>query len=261
MDIAPQPFGYSSAMPPMSTGLAAAPSQPAHDGLYAALRQASGAQSLGEAALLALARLGHSHAVAPKACVLQRGQPAHALWLLTQGTVCVGNHDSQGHWWQTHTVEAHGWIDLASAWLGGAYLETAQAQTAVWVHEFPVDELAAVAAAHPELSRWLLTSMAATVGRLTSDVHDLLAKDVMARCAGWLLDSLSSSEDPNELVLHQHKRFIASQLGTSPETFSRTLRQLREMGAVEIDRYRIRVHDVPALLRLSGRAPQEAPPA
>lgn len=261
MDIAPHPFGYPSANPAMSHVIASAPPLPAHDGLYVALRQASGAQALCEAALLALASLGHSHAVAAKACVVQRGQPAHALWLLTQGAVCVGNHDSQGHWWQTHTVEAHGWIDLASAWLGGAYLATAQAQTAVWVHEFPVEELAAVAAEHPELSRWLLSSMAASVRRLSSDVHDLLAKDVMARCAGWLLDSLVDSDDPRELVLHQHKRFIASQLGTSPETFSRTLRQLREMGAVEIDRYRIRVHDLPALQRLSGRSPQQASPA
>nr|WP_316642910.1 Crp/Fnr family transcriptional regulator [uncultured Roseateles sp.] len=254
MDIAPRPFGFASGMTSIGAALAAtSPPLPVHDGLYAALRQASGAQALSEAALLALAQLGHAHAVPAKACVLQRGQPAHALWLLTQGTVCVGNHDSQGHWWQTHTVEAHGWIDLSSAWLDGPYLETALAQTAVWVHEFPVEPLAAVAAAHPEVSRWLLGAMAATVRRLGHEVHDLLAKDVMARCAGWLLDSLEASEVPHELVLQQHKRFIASQLGTSPETFSRTLRQLREIGAVEIDRYRIRVHDVPALQRLSGR--------
>ena len=35
-----------------------------------------------------------------------------------------------------------------------------------------------------------------------------------------------------QVTLHQRKRLIAAQLGIAPETFSRVLRHLRELGLI-----------------------------
>ena len=52
--------------------------------------------------------------------------------------------------------------------------------------------------------------------------------------------------------LAQAKRTVASQIGATPETFSRLLRQLREIGAIEVRGHRIDVLDTQALVRLAG---------
>lgn len=68
------------------------------------------------------------------------------------------------------------------------------------------------------------------------------------------IDELQTSDQSSAVVMNQHKRAIASQLGTSPETFSRMLRQLCDMKVIDMDRYRIHVRDAQALQRLSNGA-------
>ena len=60
-----------------------------------------------------------------------------------------------------------------------------------------------------------------------------LAQDAESRCAQWLLKH--AEPDPTgamQVTLHQRKRLIAAQLGIAPETFSRVLRHLRELGLI-----------------------------
>jgi CRP-like cAMP-binding protein len=96
----------------------------------------------------------------------------------------------------------------------------------------------------------LLALLAARVRELTENTHGLLSKDVLARCADWLLASMD--RNGGVVRISQRKRSIASQLGATPETFSRTLRRLREKGTIEVDGYSIIVRDVPALRRMAG---------
>lgn len=209
------------------------------------------ANSPGEAAALELARVCVVHQFAAKKQFIACTASADALWLLTRGRVSVGHHDGTHHWRQTRAVLAGGWIDAESAWLGGNYLESAYAETAVTVCEFPVRDVEQALMARPKIARTLLAAMAERVRRLTCEAHDLLAKNVLARCAGWLVDELQSSEQSSALLMRQHKRSIAAQLGTSPETFSRTLRRLCEMQLIAMDGYQIQVRDTEALRRLS----------
>jgi CRP-like cAMP-binding protein len=90
------------------------------------------------------------------------------------------------------------------------------------------------------------------VRQLTENTHGLLSKDVLARCAEWLLSSMDAAA--GTVRMNQRKRSIASQLGATPETFSRTLRQLREKGTIEVDGYSIVVRDVQALRRMARYA-------
>lgn len=222
------------------------------DTLRAALRPGH----LHELALLELARAGTARNVLAKTQFIQSGRPADALWLLAQGTVCMGSHDADQHWRQTRTIHPGSWIDAESVWLGGPYLESAIAQTDVLAYRFPVGAVEQAVMVRPEIARPLLAVVADRVRRVSGDAHDLLSKSVLARCAGWLIDELQSSEQAAAVLLRQRKQSIASQLGTSPETFSRVLRRLCELRVIEMDRYCIHIRDAQALQRLSSGTDQ-----
>jgi CRP-like cAMP-binding protein len=209
----------------------------------------------------ALAALGRRHHVAPGSLVLRRGDDAGSLWLLEQGSVSLGSHDAAQRWLSTRSVRSGEWVDAASAWLGTPLIEGALAESDCTLWEFKAGDVEHVCILHPGLWRGLLALLAARVRRLTGEKHGLLSQDVLARCALWLLDALADSPDGSTVVLTQRKRSLAAQLGATPETFSRTLRQLRESGVIEVQGYRIRVRDAAALRQLAiDGAPRRSHP-
>ncbi len=70
--------------------------------------------------------------------------------------------------------------------------------------------------------------------------------------AGWLLDLPAPAPAPDrKVVLRQRKRVLASQLGATPETFSRVLRHWSEQGLVLVRGYTIHLIDEARLRELS----------
>ena len=212
----------------------------------------------------ALASLGRRHRMAAGTHVLRRGDDAHSLWLLERGCVLLGCHDAAQRWFSTRSVQGGEWVDAASAWLGAPLLEDALAESDCTLWEFRVADVEHLCIPHPGVGRALLALLAARVRRLTGEKHGLLSQDVLARCAQWLLESLPDTLDGSTVVLAQRKRSLAAQLGATPETFSRTLRQLRESGVIDVQGYRVHVRDAAALRQLAidgaPRRPQAAPP-
>jgi CRP-like cAMP-binding protein len=199
----------------------------------------------------ALAALARERSVAAASSPFGPAARVDALWLVSQGCVTVGHLDGR-HWRATRTVHAGEWLDAASAWLDLPLAEQAVAETDSVLVGFPIAEVEVLCTAHPPLARVLLTLLAQRVRQLTESTHGLLSKDVLARCASWLVEAARIAGDGATVLLAQRKRSIASQIGATPETFSRTLRQLREMGAIDVEGYRIRVRDGEALERLAG---------
>lgn len=80
-----------------------------------------------------------------------------------------------------------------------------------------------------ELVLRLLRSVGNHVQGLVGLVDDLTLKDVKARLAQWLLQHCPhpDSREPQCIHLPMTKRVLASELGTTSETLSRTFRKLR----------------------------------
>jgi CRP-like cAMP-binding protein len=210
-------------------------------------------------ALEALVQCGRRHRYERGDAVLVRGSPARALWLLERGAVSTGQHDALAHWRPTRSVRSGEWIDAWSAWAGASFPEAALAETDCVVWEFGLADVEQIGARHPDALRGMLALAAARVRRLVEEKQGLLSQDVLARCARWLVDALPDSSDGSTVVLSQRKRSIAAQIGATPETFSRTLRYLRERHAIDVDGYRIRVRDPEVLRQLAAEGVQRRP--
>jgi len=239
--------------------LAAAGSRPAHSlALMQALQQAWPALARDEEALLALAALGRSHRIRQRGRLLRDGSSNEdgSLWLLVRGKLSMGRRAAKGQWRQSRALHGGQWIDLASAWPGAAYPETALALTPVLAHEFPARAMLALCHEHPSLLLALLGSLGRHACEAQESRQALTTQDFPARLAEWLLQQHKLRGCGDCLSLGQLKRDLAAQLGVTPETLSRTLRQFHEQGLIVMQHSELRIPE-PARLAALGQRPAD----
>ncbi|MDA1277270.1 MAG: Crp/Fnr family transcriptional regulator [Verrucomicrobia bacterium] len=102
---------------------------------------------------------------------------------------------------------------------------------------FPKSEFDGLLKRHPELSLRLLRSVSEHVRSLIGLLDDLTLKDIKTRLATWLIQHCPqpNSYKPQSIHLPMTKRLLASELGTTSETFSRTLAKLRDEQLVSVE--------------------------
>ena len=101
---------------------------------------------------------------------------------------------------------------------------------------FPKSEFGALLKRHPELALRLFQSVSAHFRSLVRLLDDLTLKDIKTRLANWLIQHCPqpNSREPQSIHLPMTKRLLASELGTTSETFSRTLAKLRDQELVSV---------------------------
>lgn len=87
-----------------------------------------------------------------------------------------------------------------------------------------------------ELTLSLLRSLSMQVELLVGRLDELTLKDVPTRVADWLLHRCAdpSSRLPQTVHVPESKRLLASELGTSSETLSRTLARFRDQRLLRV---------------------------
>lgn len=176
--------------------------------------------------------------------------PVRGLIFLVEGCVAVGR--GKGAVLAADRM-CHGpaWLDAASAWAAaGRHAFDARAVDAVCMAEIPQAGLLDLLSRRPTLAPALLTVLAQEVQRLALQAHELLHKDAASRLAAWLHRQARDASAP--LHLTERKRDIAAQLGMSPETLSRQMRQLSRRGLIEVRGYQVNVLDSAGLQHLAS---------
>lgn len=170
------------------------------------------------------------------------GESADRVWYVVSGRVALSREEGGVTW----AVRREGEMLGVEAVVSETYRDTAVTLTATTL----------CAVSRDALDRWL--------GPPMSPSRVVLELALRARCnesprrsgadgsatrrvARWILD-----ESPSEGEPPIPRKVMAGLLGMLPETLSRALARLREMGAIEVDRKTIKVVDVDALLGAAG---------
>lgn len=221
---------------------------------------------LARSVLEPLAAAARLRDVAPGTPVCSRERASEAAWLLLDGQVSVGRCGQDGRPSQlVRTVQPGQWIDAASCWLDtpsrhDAWVQATHREPAL-VAEFPARAVRAALTESPELTAAWLTLLAAQVMQLSQTTDDLMHQDAEGRCAHWLLQQARQASSgamasplagPWRVELRERKRTIAAQLGITPETFSRVLRELTRKALIEVHGYNVALLDPAGLQALAA---------
>lgn len=163
----------------------------------------------------------------------RRNEVLTSVLHLESGRVLRGVLDDGYLRHQLGAVEGPFWLDAASALMGMPLPVDMVADTRVQVRRLPIEEFRRSLAEMPAGARGLLLDMAQGYRQQSELAVSRLAQDAESRCAQWLLNHAQPDHSGTmQVTLHQRKRLIAAQLGIAPETFSRVLRHLRELGLI-----------------------------
>ena len=169
----------------------------------------------------------------------RRNEVLTSVLHLESGRVLRGVLDDGFLRHQLGAVEGPFWLDAASALLGLPFPVDMVADTRVQVRRLPIQAFRGSLAQMPAGARGLLLDMAQGFRQQSELAVSRLAQDAESRCAQWLLKHAEPTHGGSDsdggalqVTLHLRKRLIAAQLGIAPETFSRVLRHLRELGLV-----------------------------
>jgi Crp-like helix-turn-helix domain len=186
--------------------------------------------------------------------VLWRSEVLRELLLVVQGDVGLGWLTPPAPLRIERSLHGPAWLDLSSAWLSrGSTMDGVALSDALLVN-VSRGAYQTLMARQPELARRTVICLAEQVHAATGATHALMHQDAQARLATFLVQRCGADAMASQIVLHERKRDIASQLAVTPETLSRLLKQFSDDGLVEVHGYTIAILDAAGLRKRQSAA-------
>jgi CRP/FNR family transcriptional regulator, polysaccharide utilization system transcription regulator len=197
-----------------------------------------------------------SHAFRRGQMVFFAGASAHALYVVRSGRVKVFRTWRGGQEQVLRLLgpgEILGYRPLLANEPYGASAEAVEDSTLCVI---PAANVLELLRSEPGAALELLTKLAREL-RLSEDLMmDLLHRPVRQRAARLLLILLDDNRRAVEPAVlqsrHLRRHDMARMIGTTPETFSRVMREFAQRGIVALARDRIRIRDQALLQRAAG---------
>ncbi|MEW6440179.1 MAG: Crp/Fnr family transcriptional regulator [bacterium] len=117
---------------------------------------------------------------------------------------------------------------------------------------FPRNRFLDLASRKPQILLNMLATLSLRLRRFTQKIESLSLKEVAARLAGVLLELPADANAPGAVRLPATKSHLASEIGTTPETLSRTFQKMSRQGLIRVERNRIQLLDRQALASLAA---------
>jgi CRP/FNR family transcriptional regulator, cyclic AMP receptor protein len=181
-----------------------------------------------------------------------------AVYLVTQGRVCLYRSGADGRQFTLAMVDsgsAFGHVALLHAPTYDAY---AEAMTETEVAVLRVDDLERVVADHPQVAVNLLRALAERLHEAEDQLEALAFHGVATRLAAKLLELMDRYGRVTPHGIRIDERFthmqLAEMIGTSRETLTKVINELRDTGLIDVRDRMVWVLDVDGLERLRRRA-------
>ncbi len=181
--------------------------------------------------------------------LLLEGDETPGLWLIEQGRIKVFKLSPDGREQILHFFGPDETFNEASLFRDRVNPANAAALTAGLAWVIPVAAVRAVIARSPDAAFAMLDMLAQRLRNLTQQIEEMAFYPVTVRLARFLVDE---SEGPMRTYNDITRVNMAARLATTPETISRALRSLQEMGAIAIERQQIAVVHSDMLQTIAG---------
>ena len=224
------------------------PRSPDHKitGLMGSLRCGQLFSGLPDADLTVIAGFAVIQRLAKGDYLFREGEPSRGCYLVQSGAVNVHRVNAAGKEQVIHVFRAGESFAEASLASPTGYPANARASEPGTVLLIPKAPILDLIGRRPDLALRMLGSMSAHLRVLVGMLDDLTLKDVETRLLNWLVKHGRAA--PGGVIrLTGTKRELAAELGTSSETFSRTLARLRADKLITVGARSVTVLAAPAL--------------
>jgi CRP/FNR family transcriptional regulator len=188
-----------------------------------------------------------------KTLIFQAGEPGDRFFLVLGGRVRVMRTSSDGREQVLHLVGPGETFAEAALFEGGSFPADAQTLEPTTLAVFPRDGLVELLRREPDLTLRMFGNLTRRLREFVRLIEDLSLRDVPSRLAGFLLTrARPGGLAPGTAVpLPGRKADLASRLGTTPETLSRTLQRFAADGLIRSERRQVVILNPEGLKRIA----------
>jgi CRP/FNR family transcriptional regulator len=176
----------------------------------------------------------------PGETILLEGEPSSGLWLIEEGRVKVYKLSPDGREHILHLLGPGDSFNDIAALDGGPNPSSAASLGHTLALNLPSEALNAALHDSPQLAQAVIRALTGRVRSLVQQIEDLALHSATTRLARFLLEQTESPALSGPGIT---RAAIAAHLATTPETVSRGLRALEQIGAIRFDRHRIVIAD------------------
>lgn len=168
--------------------------------------------------------------------LFREGDAAEGFYVVQRGAINVHRVNRSGREQVIHVFRPGESFAEAALASPSGYPADARAEEASAVLLLPKADFLALVAQRPDLALRMLGSMSQHLRVLVGLLDDLTLKNVETRLARWLARRCGpvSGSAPVSFRVETSKKILAAELGTTAETFSRTLARFREAGLLRV---------------------------
>jgi CRP/FNR family transcriptional regulator len=212
---------------------------------------------LDDDALDEICRAARLRKAGPEEMIFMEGEPAQSFFIVGSGKVKVFKLSPEGKEQVLMIAQPGDSFAEAALFSGRKFPASAQSLEKSELVVIDRARFVRLLGANPDLAVNLIGRLSELLRLMTRLVEGLSLSDVTTRLAQFLCSfrNEATSEMPSEILLSTKKSLLASQLGTIPETLSRSLAKLTKDGLISVNGPTIRILDPDRLQRLadSGR--------
>ena len=163
--------------------------------------------------------------------IFNKGETADGMYVIGSGEIELFCANSDGKEQILHVLGEGELCAEVPLFQGGKYPASARAYTDIEFCYVDGGKFIDFACENPEILLDMLAVISLRTKKFLGMVESLSLKDVTQRLAGYLVSKAGSD---GVIRLDRSKLELASELGTIPETLSRSIKKLVDIGAVEV---------------------------
>lgn len=177
------------------------------------------------------------------------GAEAEGFYIVASGKVKVYKLSPEGRERILHVVQPGNSFAEAAIFDDGRYPAFAETLAPSTLLFFPKQEFLELLHHHSQLAINMIAGLSRFLRQFTVQIEDLTFRDVPARLARYLLTFFDPA--PVSITLSVSKTQLASNLGTTSETLSRTFRKLSDDEIIRVQGRNIDILDADRLFDLA----------
>lgn len=179
--------------------------------------------------------------------LFNRGDKAHGFYILLDGQIKLGIISPQGDEKVIGLIQAGESFGEAVLFLERTFPIYAQATLDSKVLLITRDAIFDILDNDVTVVRRMLAGISARNRQLVNDIESISLQNSTQRLIGYLLQISSESPNPERVLLPANKLTIASMLNITPETLSRVMLRLNNVGLIEVNGKEIVITNIAGL--------------